>query len=253
MLAGRTSQVSPKYQQAVAIEFVGPLAVAVLSSRRLLDFCWIILATAGLTLLLPVAHIGVGTDPLGALFALAAGGCWALYIVYGQKAGADHGAHAAAIGSVISAVIVVPIGLIERGPALFSSAIVDETACSAAEGFAKLAAIQEDFRRDYQDMLHAVVAVAKPTVLCTIYDAIPGLPRHAVAALSVFNDIILREGFRRGLPILDLRLLCDEARDYSDLSPIEPSEVGGAKIARGIRCIVTGHDFSRGESVVYGK
>src|SRR5690349_15861139 len=65
---------------AVAIEFVGPLAVAVLASRRLIDFCWIIVAVAGLSLLLPVAHIGVGTDPLGALFALAAGGCWALYI-----------------------------------------------------------------------------------------------------------------------------------------------------------------------------
>jgi inner membrane transporter RhtA len=109
---------------AVAIEFVGPLAVAVLSSRRLIDFCWIFLAAAGLTLLLPVAHIGVGTDPVGALFALAAGGCWALYIVYGQKAGADHGAHAAALGSVISAIIIVPIGLIDRGQALFSSAIL---------------------------------------------------------------------------------------------------------------------------------
>jgi inner membrane transporter RhtA len=109
---------------AVAIEFVGPLAVAVLSSRRLLDFCWILLAAAGLTLLLPVARIGVGTDPVGALFALAAGGCWALYIIYGQKAGADHGAHAAALGSVISAIVIVPIGLIDRGSTLFSSAIL---------------------------------------------------------------------------------------------------------------------------------
>jgi inner membrane transporter RhtA len=109
---------------AVAIEFVGPLAVAVLSSRRLIDFCWILLATAGLTLLLPVAHLGVGTDAVGALFALAAGACWALYIIFGQKAGADHGAHAAALGSVISAVIVVPIGLVDRGSALFSSSIL---------------------------------------------------------------------------------------------------------------------------------
>jgi len=109
---------------AVAIEFVGPLAVAVLSSRRLVDFCWIILACAGLSLLLPVGHIGAGTDPVGALYALAAGGCWALYIIYGQKAGADHGPHAAALGSVISAIIIVPIGLVARGPALFSSSIL---------------------------------------------------------------------------------------------------------------------------------
>jgi inner membrane transporter RhtA len=105
---------------AVAIEFIGPLAVAVFSSRRLIDFSWIALAAGGLVLLLPVAHIGVGIDPLGALYALAAGACWALYIIFGQKAGADHGAQTVAIGSLISAVIVIPIGLLDRGPALFS-------------------------------------------------------------------------------------------------------------------------------------
>ena len=105
---------------AVAIEFTGPLAVAVFSSRRLIDFFWIALAVGGLLLLLPVAHLGVGIDPLGALYALAAGACWALYIIFGQKAGADHGAQTVAVGSLISAVIVVPIGLFDRGPALFS-------------------------------------------------------------------------------------------------------------------------------------
>jgi inner membrane transporter RhtA len=109
---------------AVAIEFTGPLAVAVLSSRRLLDFCWILLAAAGLLLLLPVTHVGVGIDPLGGLYALAAGACWALYIIYGQKAGADHGTQTVALGSLISALIVIPIGLLDRGPALFSSSIL---------------------------------------------------------------------------------------------------------------------------------
>jgi inner membrane transporter RhtA len=109
---------------AVAIEFTGPLAVAVFSSRRLIDFCWIVLAAAGLLLLLPVAHIGVGIDPLGALYALAAGACWALYIIYGQKAGAVHGTQTVAIGSLISAVVVVPIGLLDRGHALFSSSVL---------------------------------------------------------------------------------------------------------------------------------
>lgn len=109
---------------AVAFEFVGPLTVAVLSSRRLVDFCWILLAAAGLVVLLPVGHLGAGTDPLGALFALAAGACWGLYIIYGQKAGADHGAQTVALGSVISAVLIVPIGVIDQGIALFSGAVL---------------------------------------------------------------------------------------------------------------------------------
>jgi inner membrane transporter RhtA len=105
---------------AVALEFTGPLAVAVFSSRRPIDFCWIVLAAGGLLLLLPIAHFDAGIDPVGALYALAAGACWALYIVFGQKAGADHGAQTAALGSVISAILIVPIGLIDARPALFA-------------------------------------------------------------------------------------------------------------------------------------
>ena len=71
--------------------------------------------------------------------------------------------------------------------------------------------------------------------------------------MSIFNDVILREGIRLGLPFLDLRLICDEKSDYSELSPIEPSEAGGAKIAEAIKRVVMGHDFSQRESVVYGK
>jgi inner membrane transporter RhtA len=107
---------------AVAIEFTGPLAVAVLSSRRALDFVWVVLAAAGLVLLLPIAHTPANVDPTGALFALGAGACWALYIVFGQKAGADYGAQAVALGSVIASIIVVPIGVADAGARLFSLA-----------------------------------------------------------------------------------------------------------------------------------
>ena len=102
-------------------------------------------------------------------------------------------------------------------------------------------------------MLDAVMAKKKPTVICTIYDTIHGIPRAAITALSIFNDVILREGIRLGLPILDLRLICDQMSDYSELSPIEPSETGGAKIAEAIKRVVLGHDFSQRESVVYSK
>ena len=105
---------------ATAIEFTGPLAVSIAYSRRPLDLCWAALAAGGLLLLAPIAHRGTGLDPLGVLFALAAGGCWALYIVFGRKAGASHGARTVAFGSMISACFVVPIGIAAAGPALLS-------------------------------------------------------------------------------------------------------------------------------------
>jgi inner membrane transporter RhtA len=105
---------------SVALEFTGPLVVAIAASRRLVDFCWIALAAGGLILLLPIAQFGGGIDALGAVYALAAGACWALYIVFGKQAGASHGAQTAALGSVISAIIIVPVGLIAKGPALFA-------------------------------------------------------------------------------------------------------------------------------------
>ncbi len=109
---------------AVALEFTGPLAVAVLSSHRPADFLWIGLAVAGLALILPLAHSGRAVDTLGVVFALGAGACWALYIVFGRKTGAHHGAQSVALGSLISAVIVVPAGLLGAPPALFSHSVL---------------------------------------------------------------------------------------------------------------------------------
>jgi inner membrane transporter RhtA len=106
----------------VALEFTGPLAVAVLSSRRTVDFVWAALAAAGLYLLLPLGHAQTGIDTVGALYALGAGACWALYIVFGQRAGTDYGASAVALGSIIATIIVVPVGVAKAGALLFTAA-----------------------------------------------------------------------------------------------------------------------------------
>ncbi|WP_054687956.1 threonine/homoserine exporter RhtA [Pantoea stewartii] len=96
---------------AVGLEFVGPLTLALLGSRRPLDFLWVILAVIGLWFLLPFSTGITSVDPVGALFALGAGVCWAVYILSGQRAGAEHGAATVAIGSLIASLIFVPVGL----------------------------------------------------------------------------------------------------------------------------------------------
>jgi inner membrane transporter RhtA len=99
---------------AVALEFVGPLTVALLSSKRRLDLLWVAIAIAGLAVLLGNGHGNDGgtLDVYGVLCALAAGACWAAYILFGQKAGAVNGLQSAVWGITIAAVVVAPVGLI---------------------------------------------------------------------------------------------------------------------------------------------
>jgi hypothetical protein len=136
--------------------------------------------------------------------------------------------------------------------ALAHSGLLRRTDISATAGFAGLADAQAEFRRDYAAMLRSVLARKLPTVLCTVYDAIPGLPREAVTALATFNDVIVRAA-ADGLPVLDLRAVCSDAADYSAVSPIEPSVAGGDKIAAAVAGVVARHDFTRRECVVYSR
>jgi hypothetical protein len=107
------------------------------------------------------------------------------------------------------------------------------------------------FRDSYRSMLQMLQGREKPTAVCTVYDSIPGLGPAEQTALALFNEVILRESFSAGLPVIDLRQVCDRPSDYSHVSLIEPSAVGGAKIARVIAEVATAHDFGRARSVIY--
>lgn len=108
----------------VALEFIGPLTLALANSRKVSDFLWIIIAVSGLWLLLPVHSSSDNIDPLGAFFALAAGACWAVYIIFGQKAGAEHGAATVAVGSLIASIVFVPTGLALAEPGIWHWSIL---------------------------------------------------------------------------------------------------------------------------------
>jgi inner membrane transporter RhtA len=109
---------------AVALEFTGPLTVALLGSRRPPDFAWIGLAVAGLVLLLPLGQVEGDISIVGVLLALAAGACWAGYIIFGQRAGIGGGPHITALGVSVAALIAMPVGIATAGTALLDPAIL---------------------------------------------------------------------------------------------------------------------------------
>ncbi|MEZ2586590.1 threonine/homoserine exporter RhtA [Kluyvera intermedia] len=104
---------------AVALEFTGPLAVALFSSRRPVDFIWVILAITGLWFLLPLGQDVAHVDLTGALLALGAGAGWAVYILSGRRAGEEHGPATVAMGSLIAAIVFVPLGAFQATDALW--------------------------------------------------------------------------------------------------------------------------------------
>jgi len=123
---------------------------------------------------------------------------------------------------------------------------------SVIEAAGLLADWQAEFRREYRRMVNVLLSRRKPVSLATIYDGVPRLEAGLRTALAPFNDVILREAAAHGLPVLDLRLVCDHPDDYAAMSPIEPSGAGGEKIAAAIAQLVRGHDPAAMHTVVYG-
>jgi lysophospholipase L1-like esterase len=128
--------------------------------------------------------------------------------------------------------------------ALMVSDILTKPATSVAEVLNKLADIGEQFENNYLSLLRAVRNKGLRTIVCTIYypniqDAFT--QRLACTALTVFNDAIIRAVFDNSMILIDLRLLCNEARDYAN--EIEPSSSGSKKIAEMIFSVVSRHPW----------
>jgi GDSL-like Lipase/Acylhydrolase family len=90
------------------------------------------------------------------------------------------------------------------------------------------------FEIDYRKAIDGALTLGRPTTTCTIYNGNLPAAQAATAriALMMFNDVILRVAFEHRLPVIDLRLICNEPTDYAN--PIEPSGRGGRKIAEAI-------------------
>jgi inner membrane transporter RhtA len=118
---------------AVTLEFVGPLGVAVLGSRRLLDLLWAVLAAAGILLLAPLDVLGgTNLDPAGVAFALLAGCLWAGYILLSARTGsAFAGGTGLVIALCVGTVVLLPVGVADAGYALLDPKLLLAGFCVA--------------------------------------------------------------------------------------------------------------------------
>jgi hypothetical protein len=169
---------------------------------------------------------------------------------------AQDGATTAAITRQAGAVapdvshVVLSVG---GNDALANIDLLDTPVRSTAEALELFQLRIERFERDYRSAVGAVLALARPTVLCTIYNG--QLPaerqaRNARMALMMFNDAIQRTALDLGLSVIELRAVCSEPSDYANA--IEPSGAGGAKIAASIAHAVGASTAQRPAARVFG-
>ena len=145
--------------------------------------------------------------------------------------------------------LVISVG---GNDALMNADVLQMQANSAAEVLNVLANRASDFESQYRRMLANILSRDLPTVVSTVY--YPNFPdsliqKVATTALTVFNDVIIRQAISAGVPFLDLRLICNEPDDYAN--EIEPSGKGGKKIAAKILEVVETHNFSARKTCAY--
>jgi inner membrane transporter RhtA len=196
---------------AIAIEFTGPLSLALLHARRLSHFAWIGLAVLGLALLLPLGDASLNLDPVGVGFAAAAAVFWALYIVAGQRTGHLHGGQSVALGMLTAALIIAPFGIVAAGtrlldPVAIGLGLVVALVSSALPYSLEMVALRGISKRSFGVVLSlepAVGALAGLLVLGEHLVARQWLAIALVIAASVGATTSDQSGRRQEAPLHD--------------------------------------------------
>ena len=133
--------------------------------------------------------------------------------------------------------IVLSVG---GNDALVELDVLEKPVSSVGEALGALAEVVADFEVRYRAAVAACMATRVSLAVCTIYNGCFDLSFQRIASttLMLFNDAIIRVAAEYGVPVIDLRSVCVQDEDYAN--PIEPSSVGGEKIARIIVGLVTG-------------
>ncbi len=172
---------------AVTVEFVGPLAVAVFGSRRAVDMAWVVLAWTGIMLIAP--WTGGGADALGVWFALAAGGCWAAYILLGGRVSRlISGGAPVATGMAIASFVALPVAVATGGfarltPALFAAGIGVALLSSAIPYTLEMIALKELPARTFGILMSLEPAVAALVGLVFLHELLS--PRQWLAVALI--------------------------------------------------------------------
>jgi hypothetical protein len=129
--------------------------------------------------------------------------------------------------------------------------ILYEPVVSVGDALRVLLESRMAFDQEYRALMEALRQRGLPTIVCAIYNTCSdddAFQRATMAALCLYNDVIIDNARRFKWPVIDLRAVCTEIADYAN--EIEPSAMGGAKIAEAICQVVTGHDFAARGSVI---
>ena len=175
---------------AIAIEFMGPLTLALIHSRKPIHFVCIGFAVVGLGLLLPLKAGAGALDPVGMALAAFAGLCWALYIVFGKRLSHIHAGQSVALGMTVAAFVVVPFGVAHAGAALLNPAIILAGVAVAIFSSAlpyslEMVALRSIPKRTFGVVLSAEPAVGALAGLLILHEHLTGQQWLAIAAIVV--------------------------------------------------------------------
>ena len=169
---------------AVAIEFIGPLGVAAITSRRPTEFAWIGLAVAGLLLLTP--DIGGDLDPLGVALALGAGLGWASFVLFSPRVARGVGNTGLAVAMAIAAVFTLPFALIAGGLERLDPAVLAGALAVAVLSTALPLSLEFEALRRMTARAYGIVVTLEPVAAAVVGALLlsQALPPSAVVAIG---------------------------------------------------------------------
>jgi len=175
---------------AIAIEFSGPLVLALIHARRAIHFLWIACAVVGLGMLLPIWSGVHSLDPVGVAYAAAAGVCWALYIIFGKRLSHMHAGQSVALGMSTAALVILPFGAASAGLSLLAPSVLAFGLCVALASSAlpyslEMIALRHIPKRTFGVLLSGEPAIGAVAGLFLLHEQLSPLQWLAIACIIV--------------------------------------------------------------------